>query len=176
MSKYALDCLPYNTELTEVTWENCTLRKWLNEKFYNAAFNKTEKAMIRKTTVQNKDNPYYGTKCGNDTKDKVFLLSIEDALKDSYGFDTNSWADDINRRCAPSSYAVVQGADDYRGTDEFYITSDNKGVCTWWLRSPGYDSEGAADVYKTGFVDANGDYGDYGHCAVRPVMVLKLKS
>ncbi len=177
ISKYALDCLPYNTEDTDVTWETCTLRKWLNEKFYNAAFNKTEKAMIRKTTVHNNDNPYYGTEGGNDTKDKVFLLSIEDALKESYGFDTDYLAYDINRRCAPSRYAVAQGAYQYQGTNENYYTADNKGACWCWLRSPGGSSNLAADVSSVGDVN---DYGGgvtngYG-AAVRPVLFLNLKS
>ena len=36
ISKYALDCKPYNTGLTGATWETCTLRKWLNNNFINA--------------------------------------------------------------------------------------------------------------------------------------------
>ncbi|MCR4721377.1 MAG: DUF6273 domain-containing protein [Lachnospiraceae bacterium] len=163
MSKYALDCLPYNTERTDVTWETCTLRKWLNEKFYNAAFNKTEKSMIRKATVHNNDNPYYGTEGGNDTKDKVFLLSIEDAF-DYF---------DINLRCAPSRYAVAQGAID----NEDFITDDNKSACWWWLRSPGDGSDYAAFVYSDGYVyDDGADVFSSYVGAVRPVLVLKLKS
>ena len=176
MSKYALDCLPYNTENTHytVTWETCTLRKWLNEKFFTAAFNKTEKAMIRKTTVHNNDNTYfdYKTEGGNDTKDMVFLLSIEEALKGSYGFDTDRTVYDINRRCAPSKYAAAQGALQYQD----YTTADNKGTWWWWLRSPGGDGFRAAIVYDSGFVGISGDPIDYDYGAVRPVMVLNLKS
>ena len=38
ISKYALDCKKYNTEWTDGTWESCSLRKWLNSDFLNAAF------------------------------------------------------------------------------------------------------------------------------------------
>ncbi len=71
---------PYNEEFTAVTWERCTLRKWLNEDFYSS-FTDEEKAMIIDTTVVNRDNKKYGTKGGNDTTDKIFLLSIEEAEK-----------------------------------------------------------------------------------------------
>ena len=178
MSKYALDCLLYNTEKTDVTWETCTLRKWLNEKFYNVAFNKTEKAMIRKTTVHNNDNIYYGTEGGNDTKDKVFLLSIEDVLKASYGFDTDRSVSDINRRCSPSRYAVAQGAYQYQGTDENHNTTDNEGACYWMLRSPGFRNRRVAGVNDDGIVNDYGfDVGSvFNRYAVRPVLFLNLKS
>ena len=170
MSKYALDALPYNTEsLEDLTWETCTLRKWLNEKFYYAAFNKTEKAMIRKTTVHNNDNPYYGTGGGNDTEDKVFLLSVEDALKESYGFEP-CIANDINRRCAPSDYAIAQGVE--------YKTIDyDKRVTSWWLRTPDSDDSKVALVYSSGSISSEYDhiYASFTR-GVRPVMVLKLKS
>ena len=35
ISKYALDCKPYNTSSTNVTWETCSLRNWLNNDFIN---------------------------------------------------------------------------------------------------------------------------------------------
>ena len=66
---------PYNDTLIDVTWENCTLRKWLNDDFYNR-FSAEEKAMITSTTRETDDNPQYGTKGGNDTYDKIFLLSL----------------------------------------------------------------------------------------------------
>lgn len=43
ISKYALDCKPYNTSSTNVTWETCSLRNWLNNDFINSAFSATEK-------------------------------------------------------------------------------------------------------------------------------------
>lgn len=43
ISKYGLDAKKYNEEYQSVTWENCTLRKWLNEDFYNEAFSSKAK-------------------------------------------------------------------------------------------------------------------------------------
>lgn len=80
ISKYPIDCgldgVPYNEENTSVTWEECTLRKWLNEDFYNTAFSKEEQSRIITSTVTTAENPEYDTNPGNDTQDKIFLLSI----------------------------------------------------------------------------------------------------
>ncbi len=68
----------YNDKKTDITWEKCTLRKWLNEDFYNG-FTDDEKTMIAKTKCENKHNSEYFTKGGNDTEDYIFLLSLDEA-------------------------------------------------------------------------------------------------
>lgn len=45
LSEYILDCKRYHGELTDITWRDCDLRKWLNNEFYNAAFSATEKKL-----------------------------------------------------------------------------------------------------------------------------------
>jgi hypothetical protein len=50
-----LDAKPYNEEDTSITWENCTLRKWLNDTFYNTAFTDSEKTKIVESTIVNED-------------------------------------------------------------------------------------------------------------------------
>ena len=110
ISKYALDSQLYNAEWTSVTWETCTLRTWLNETFLSNAFNPTEQSKIQATNVTADKNPWTNTDAGNDTLDKVFLLSFKEA--DKY------FNSDTERRCAPTSYADVLGAwesdDNYR--------------------------------------------------------------
>ncbi len=72
---------PYNEERKNVTWGTCTLRKWLNGDFYSDAFTEEEKKRICLTEVRNEDNPQWNTPGGNDTEDRVFLLSIREAEK-----------------------------------------------------------------------------------------------
>ncbi|MCR5475372.1 MAG: DUF6273 domain-containing protein [Lachnospiraceae bacterium] len=85
-----LDCKKYNDDDTSVTWETCTLRTWLNGtssgNFYNDAFDSKEQGAIASTTVTNPNNPDYSTSGGNDTTDKVFLLSIAEVTNTVYGF------------------------------------------------------------------------------------------
>ncbi|SCW49867.1 hypothetical protein SAMN02910456_01457 [Ruminococcaceae bacterium YRB3002] len=81
MSRYILDYQAYNNDYAEVTWETCSLRKWLNEDFLNAAFNASEQEQILTVINSTPDNvTAWGTSYGgNDTEDKIFLLSSEEA-------------------------------------------------------------------------------------------------
>ena len=159
VSKYALDCKPYNTSYTDVTWETCTLRKWLNNDFLGAAFSADEKAMIPTVTVSADENPDYSTNPGNATQDQVFLLSITEANK--------YFSSDSARQCEPTDYAVASGA---------YVNSDNGNFCWWWLRSPGNTQNRAADADSGGDVDERGLRVDYFTTAVRPALWIDLNS
>ncbi len=185
VSRYILDCLLYNKEYKSITWEDCTLRKWLNGNFYANAFNKTEKDMIKTTTVENYDNAVNGTAGGNDTKDKVFLLSQLEMINSDYGFDESYDTHDVNRRCAPTAYAIAQGT--LTLTDSYDPTSDGE-TCIWWLRSPGDGAHNACIVNYYGNVLSGGNgvgqgrvqsiYGSihYDCIGVRPALHINLNS
>lgn len=83
ISEDALDHKPYNEEEEAVTWETCTLRAWLNDKFINEAFSEQEQAII--STVEVLDNDQEDKIC----MDKVFLLSYEENQKYMYGESVN---------------------------------------------------------------------------------------
>ena len=70
----------FNDAPAEVTWETCTLRSWLNNEFYNAAFTDEQKAIILDSSIENPANPESGVGAGANTTDKVFLLSYAEAL------------------------------------------------------------------------------------------------
>lgn len=164
ISKQALDCQQYNTSYTDVTWESCSLRKWMNGTFLNKAFNAEEQAQIQNTTVSADKNPEYNTNPGNATTDKVFLLSINEVEK--------YFNSDEARKCAPTAYAKAQGA----YTSDIYKTASGAATCWWWLRSPGYNQNSAADVYNDGSVDFGGYIVNYGTDAVRPALWINLDS
>ena len=165
ISEKALDCKRYNTSFDPVTWENCSLRKWLNETFLNNAFSAEEQALIQSTTVSADKNPDYSTNPGNATTDKVFLLSITEAEK---YFDS-----DEARRCAPTAYAIAQGV----WTSDSYKTADGDAVCWWWLRSPGNDECRATYVRSSdGAVYLYGDYVYYVSGCVRPAIWVHLNA
>ena len=162
-SKYALDCKRYKESHTDITWENCTLRSWLNDTFLKNAFGEDFQKMIKTTIVSADKNPKYNTNPGNATNDKVFLLSISEAKK--------YFSTDEARRCVPTAYAIAQGA----YTSGRY-EKDGKVTCRWWLRSPGYYQNCAAYVLGDGSVAYYGDY-VYGSLGcVRPAMWLDLSA
>lgn len=71
---------PYNDSKTDITWENCSLRRWLNEDFYNSKFTEGEKSMIVMThNTFTKGDSSYDMDWGNDTDDRIYLLSINEA-------------------------------------------------------------------------------------------------
>ena len=153
LSKCVLDIQPYNTIQTDVTWETCTLRSWLNKDFYQSAFNATEKNKIQITNVKNDDNPEAGTPGGNDTEDKIFLLSIGEAQQ---YFSSNS-----ERICCPTQYAKDKGC-----------RTDNKGACSWVLRSPGVFRDFVSIVHADGNIYYFNDYSFAVkfNCGVRPAL------
>jgi hypothetical protein len=151
IAEQILDARPYNDEPGQVTWETSTLRAWLNDEFYNETFSEAEKARILETNVLNGNNPNHGTPGGNDTLDRVFLLSLAEAVK---YFRT----DEDRATTLSAMYQWKRGAN----IDRNWM---------WWLRSPGRDSACAACVYPVGSI-YEGDNVDYTESGVRPALWL----
>ena len=125
---------PYNTEYTDITWEKCTLRTWLNSTFFNKAFSTEEQGAIMTTSVDNSKSQGYsdwGTNGGNNTEDIIFLLSYAEANK--YLGVTSDDRNNTKSRVVPTAYAEAAGASTYSS----YKTADGEASGWWWLRSPG---------------------------------------
>lgn len=157
VSKYALDYKPYNVSNTDVTWQTCTLRKWLNDDFIDTAFSSNEKKMISI----------------NDMKDKVFLLNVAEV--DKY-FDSNS-----DRQCEATDYAIAKGA------NVTTYSNSHIHNCIWWLRSTNYsnytatvnvEGEVIGEEYANGRVDGiimeTWDEPIYSGVSVRPAMWIEF--
>ncbi len=122
LSKYALDCLPYNDWTADVTWENCTLRGWLNgafkyknadgdeTSFLDGCFSEEEKSRLIPHT---------------ETKDKVFLLSLNELLQ--------HLTSNHLRKCLPTAYALSRLPETHRHNDG--------DTCIWWLRTKSSKAE-----------------------------------
>ena len=113
LREYLLELIPYHNTFADVTWETSDIRQWLNNEFYNG-FTSDEQAKIAETNIINNDNPLHGTPGGNDTIDKIFLLSLDEVTK---------YFDRSDREIA------------------LFETGD---AGTWWLRSPGNRANRAA--------------------------------
>ena len=167
LSKYALEKLPYTMPDEGIIWETSTIRRWLNNNFIKSAFNKTEQAMIKTTLVENYDNVESGVPAGDDTKDKVFLLSQLDSINTDFGFSEHYSAYDDKRLCA---YCWNKG----KRANGFH-TEEGEDACTWILRSPAYMEGLVLHVTNTGFVcDIGWDV--YSYLGIRPAICIDLKS
>ena len=141
VSRYALDCYPYEDSSSTATWESSSLRGWLNSEFCETAY----------------ENPRHSTEAGRDTTDRIFLLSISEALE---YFETNE-----ARKCEPTNYAR-----------SFYAFKANDGSCWYWLRTPGGSPNRAACVIGGGYVSYGGEVIDDYRCCVRPAMWIGLQN
>lgn len=186
MADRLMDCMAYNGNAQDVYWENCTLRSFLNgftaesnlagtdfsakpqDSFYNSAFSESEKESIAKSTVKNQNNYYFGTPCGNDTKDSVFIFSEEeifDAGKSAVcsGFASSDGTDDAARRFKSTMYAKARGA--------WYSLADgNEGNGFWLLRTSGYTPSNVNYICDFGAVYNRGTYVTVGDAGILPVI------
>lgn len=178
ISRYGLDCRHYHSTSENITWEKCSLRVWLNNDFLNAAFTALEQKGIVLTTVDNSQAQGFDytivysraekTNGGNNTQDKIFLLSYAEANR-YFGV---TWKGGNNKksRVTPTAYAQKTGA----WTSESNTTADGAWAGWWWLRSPGNFQHSAADVSYDGSL-YYADFYDVRGC-VRPALWVDLMS
>jgi hypothetical protein len=151
----------YHPGMAEITWEGSKTRQWLNEDFYES-ISQEERERIADTLVINKANPWYGIDGGNDTTDKIFLLSIEEVVK--YFGDSGQMAE---KPSGASQYID----DEYNKARIIYSMG---GASWWWLRSPGNAGNRAVYVGRGGDIDVFGLGVGSNNRSVRPALWLNL--
>ncbi len=161
ISKYALDCQPYNNTWEDTSWDKCSLRIWLNETFLNNAFTLDDQERILISDVYADRNPKYGTDQGTAAKDKVFLVSIAEV--GAY-MSSGSVLD-----CAQTKYVEALGVPGIRRRDGEFS-------CQWWLRTMGEDRRSVTVIKPLGFVDCQGDSVIDEKKAIRPAIRIKLET
>ena len=186
LSDQNLDVFQYHTELETVTWETSTMRSWLNgygassntggssgidytgDNFLDTAFSAKEQNAIVETAVVNDDNKDddYGTNGdgGNDTNDRIFLLSIAEADNRSY-FPKLS-----NSRFSANTAYVADGGELGSGSYMYEGGETDR----WWLRSPGSNNTMAAGIDEEGVELYEGNPVNNKSFAVRPAFNLDL--
>lgn len=148
LSKYVLDSVQYHQKDMDITWEECSLRAWLNSTFLNEAFSETEQAAIILTEMDNysvygdggwdsavRDR---GVSGGNDTQDRIALLSYHEAFELFF-------PDNEACMCAATAYARSHGTGGY-----VYQNAEGEYCVPWWLRSAGATQDRAAIVSDDG--------------------------
>ena len=157
LSKDCLASLPWHNAGVPATWDVCDLRGWLNRDFWEDAFTEEERDGILSSDLDNGDDLGYGSPVGENTRDRIFLLSASEV---------NQYLPDSSLRVVkPTGYAVSQGA---------YANAG--GYCAWWLRSPGMNASGPA------YLSSAGDFRSRAHEAgesiigVRPAMWVAVNA
>ena len=183
LSKNCLDCQPFHAEvseesdLEECTWEECTLRSWLNSNleggFLYEAFSEEEQEQIIKTLVQPIENGHFTqADPGGETQDYIFLLSEQDAREyfncasDRRAL-TTEWASQKQKKDTEDS--------ENEETEEYWIdTRNTTGGSFWWLRTPGEDNTYAECIGAEGAIVQTGYMIEQQFFGVRPALWVIL--
>ncbi|KAB1438686.1 DUF6273 domain-containing protein [Candidatus Galacturonibacter soehngenii] len=138
----------YHNKSVDITWKDCELRRYLNENFYNQ-LSKNDQERIVETVNTNPSNLWYKADGGEDTIDKIFLLSIDDVVRKYFG--------DSSRLL------------DYPGKNQRYWfqRKDENNMkrkstflnCSWWwwLRTPGKNNRVAVYIHGDGNIGIQGN-------------------
>jgi len=173
LSEYILSRRVWHYEQRLLTWEPSDIREYLNGQFIEDIFTEEEKSFIVETTITNGMNPWYGSAGGGgDTTDRVFLLSVWEAV---YYFGDSGMLNEYSGR--PATHMPDGLIDEYNPNR---VARDREtGIASWWwLRTPGravnprYDSSAVA-------ISGGGDLVVYGvylimEGGVRPAMWLRM--
>ncbi len=174
-SVYLTNSIYYSNNPNSVYINNyaySSIRKWLNEDFYNTAFLLNEKNSINNTFLDNSCyDSEYSIFDAPSTTDNVFLLSYDDYHNPDYGFADDPNARDIKRMGLATDYAKCQGltvASSSNGYD------DN----AWqvWLRTPGKHSKYVCASVTKGNLSGTSEDAYLTDHGVKPAMCINLSS
>ncbi len=156
-----LEMIRFNEEYEAIVWADSSIRKYLNEDFYNENFSDEEKSKIIEVTNSTPDNEWFGTEGGPDTQDKIFLLSIEEVVR--YYGDSGQ----LENGNPDSSYSIE---DEYGKARIAQFEDANE---RWWLRSPGIEPEFTAMVARCGMLEVGGYFAEKRE-GLRPALWITL--
>ncbi len=133
----------YHDNYIDITWADSSLRKYLNGEFYDS-FSEVRKSRIISTLNKNFDNQWYGTKGGEDTRDSIFLLSLEEVACQSFG-------DSSSKLYNPRKNQRYWFERKDKNNSKRLAKLNDKEGCRcwwWWLRSPGLVAKVIAVSYR----------------------------
>lgn len=167
----ALDCHRFNETDTDVNWGTSTLREWMNTEMFGKMFTEREKTFVLQTEVVNSPNHYFGTYCGEDTRDHLFILSESETfsspLAKKYGFWPADGIDDSARRFKPTMYEACRGG-------WISMVEDYRGNTYWLMRSTGYTPNNVTYVCEFGYLYNRGTLVTCADGGIIPAMTIDL--
>lgn len=175
ITEYIIEQRSYHDAYVETTWADCALRKYLNGDFYDA-FDEKNQLRICSTINQNPDNQWYGIKGGDDTRDNIFLLSMEEIVCKYFGDSSEKlynpgkkqryW---FERKDLNNSKRIAR------------LLWNKEQVWWWWTRSPGRVGVKAVYIHGDGNIGIQGNNILKGNIAdgcctggVRPALWIRI--
>ena len=162
LSEFGLVCKYYHDVYEHVTWETSYIRKWLNTKFLDSSFTKSEINAIKENKVITGESKLYQNSGGKNTLDKVFLLPKKALENPAFGFMKDLRKRSNTRTVKITKHALKEGG---------YRSKKNNNTC-WWLRSPGITNQYASYVLTSGRV-TEAYFSGRRNDAIRPAIRIK---
>lgn len=175
ITKYIVEQRPYHDVYEGITWADCSLRKYLNGEFYDS-FSESDKLRICPVTNRNCDNQWYGTKGGVDTRDRIFLLSLEEVVCQYFG-------DSSEKLYNPGKNQRYwfERKDQNNSKRIARLETDKNQIWWWWIRTPGRVNVKSVYIHGDGNIGIQGNNILKGNIAdgrctggVRPSLWLKI--
>lgn len=152
LSKYCIDTVIFYPERVPMYWGKSDLRAWMNGDFLQETFTPEQQAHILTTTVKNA-NPHGMKGAGDDTQDKIYLLSKSEVL--------HFFPEQADRVAYPTEYAKSKGC----------TIDPITGSCRWWTRTSGARKMDICGMRLDGRISSYGMQDvDWPTNTMRPVM------
>jgi len=164
----------YHDAYKEITWAECSLRKYLNGEFYDR-FSAVDQSRIIPVINKNLDNQWYGSRGGEDTEDRIFLLSLEEVSCKYFG-------DSSSKLYNPGkNQRYWFERKDKNNSKRISVNNKEEWYYWWWLRSPGRVNKKAVYMFPNGNIGIQGNNIFKGNIAegecrggIRPALWLNL--
>lgn len=145
-------------------WEYSEIRAYLNNEFLQDNFTEDERLKICEKNIVTDNNPWcIEVRGGNDTRDKVYILSLREVVE--------YFGDSGKLDIIPDDFDI-EGFDDQYNENRIGKTKEGN-ERGWWLRTPGDRMSYVSLIDYQGYVDVFGTHMAGRYC-IRPVMWIKL--
>lgn len=138
----------YHDKKENVIWEKSEIRYYLNNDFLER-FDSYEKEKILTTMNENQNNPWYESFGGNDTLDRVFLLSLNEMVRLYFG-DSSKLLDNSK----PNQRYWFDRKDENNNRRMALFLDSH---WWWWTRTPGKNNRVAVYVHGDGNIGIQGN-------------------
>jgi hypothetical protein len=162
VTEHIIERRAFHNSWEDVTWGSSDLRTYLNGTFLDR-FSQEERGRIVQGTTHTADNAWYRIRGGNDAVDYVFLLSIDEVVR-NFGGSGEASSPVRNQWLISDEYNYARMA-----------MNKNSEQAWWWLRSPGFDFDFITRVFYDGSILLDGIMATANHGGVRPALWLRLR-
>jgi hypothetical protein len=148
LTEEIIELRDYHNKSIDITWKDCELRRYLNGEFYDN-FSNNDREKIIETINTNPDNLWYKADGGEDTIDKIFILSMDDVVRTYFG-DSSRLLDYPSKN---QRYWFQRKDENNIKRRAAFLNSP----WWWWVRTPGKNNRVAVYIHGDGNIGIQGN-------------------